>query len=225
VATSTIASWIRLGVLALPLYGLLTFFGTLTHQPDPNTDIEAWSRYVTTTSYLVSHLVASIGGTILFIFGVFALAVYLTNGRAGSMGLVAMLIVVVGSALQLTVFGASAFAVPAIGDAYLAGYRDVAEVDFGSATTAILGLSSLLFLVGNVLLGVAVWRSGTLPRWAGVIYAAGFPLLALLGFIIGAAQSLGTLLIVVGGGWIAWSIWRKAAAEIVGSSSAAPRVR
>ncbi len=61
--TSSIVRWIRAGVLALPVYGLLTFFGTLTHQPDPETDIEAYMRYVTTTRYLVGHLVASIGGT------------------------------------------------------------------------------------------------------------------------------------------------------------------
>src|SRR5215208_4604937 len=30
-------------------------------------------------------------------------------------------------------------------------------------------LSSVLLLAGNVLLGVAVWRSGTLPRWAGAL--------------------------------------------------------
>lgn len=38
---SNVASWVRSGVLALPIYGLLTFVGTLTHQPDPNSDFEA----------------------------------------------------------------------------------------------------------------------------------------------------------------------------------------
>ena len=108
-------------MLTLPVYGLLTFFGTLTHQPDPDTYFEDYIRYVTTTSYLVNHLVASKGGTILLIFGVFALGAYLANGRAGRIGLVAMVVTVAGSALQLPIFGASTFAVPAIGDAYSAG--------------------------------------------------------------------------------------------------------
>ena len=30
----------------------------------------------------------------------------------------------------------------------------------------------LLALVGNVLLGIAVWRSGTLPRLAGALWIA-----------------------------------------------------
>ena len=32
---------------------------------------------------------------------------------------------------------------------------------------ATFGVAVLLMLAGNVLLGVAVWRSGTLPKWAG----------------------------------------------------------
>jgi hypothetical protein len=202
----------------------LTFFGTLTHQPDPDTNLEAYMSYVTTTSYLVSHLVASIGGTIFLIFGVFALGTYLANGPTGRMGLVAMVVVVLGLALQLTVFGTSVFAVPAIGQTYLAGTEDVAEVDFGSLPLAIVGASSLLYLVGNILLGVAVWRSGTLPKWAGGVYAAGASLLAVAGFVIGIAQPLGALLIAIGGGWIAWSIRQKSPAEMLASYSP-PRAR
>jgi hypothetical protein len=29
----------------------------------------------------------------------------------------------------------------------------------------------LLYVVGTILFGVAIWRSGTLPKWAGVLYA------------------------------------------------------
>ncbi len=41
--------WIGTGLLGLPLYGgVLTFWSSLDPQPDPNTDYEAWSRFVTT---------------------------------------------------------------------------------------------------------------------------------------------------------------------------------
>ena len=36
---------IGVGLLGLPLYGVLTFWSSLDPQPDPNTDYEAWSRY------------------------------------------------------------------------------------------------------------------------------------------------------------------------------------
>jgi len=66
-------NWIRIGLLALPVYGLLTFWATLESQPDQTKDPEAWARFVSSTSRLLTHLFGSIGGTILAIFGVFAL--------------------------------------------------------------------------------------------------------------------------------------------------------
>jgi hypothetical protein len=59
----------RLGVVTLPVYGLLVFLSTLTHQPDYRTDFHTYAEYVTTTSFLVSHLVGSILGTTIGIFG------------------------------------------------------------------------------------------------------------------------------------------------------------
>jgi hypothetical protein len=84
------ANWIRLGLLALPLYGLLTFWTTLDPQPDPSTNYEAWARYVSTAYYVLSHLSGSILGLVFAIFGVFALGAYLAGARAGGhLGLVA----------------------------------------------------------------------------------------------------------------------------------------
>src|ERR671911_938258 len=122
------ASWIRLGLLALPLYGALTFWSSLDSQPDPNTDYEAWARFVTTDHYVLTHVLGSILGLILSIFGTFALGAYLAKSRAGRMGLVAMVITVFGSALFLPGMGVSAFATPEEGQAYLAGIEGLAEL-------------------------------------------------------------------------------------------------
>jgi hypothetical protein len=59
----------RLGVLAIPVYGLLVFLSTLSHQPDYQTDFRAYAEYVTTTTFLVSHLLGSILGTTIGILG------------------------------------------------------------------------------------------------------------------------------------------------------------
>jgi hypothetical protein len=103
----------RLGVAALPVYGLLVFLSTLTHQPDYRTDFHAYAEYVTTTSFLVSHLVGSILGTTIGIFGVLALgAVLATTGerRLAQRGLV---LSVAGMGFIMALFGAAAFAQPA----------------------------------------------------------------------------------------------------------------
>ena len=38
-------NWIRFGLLTLPVYGLLTFWDSLTHQPDTNADFATCARY------------------------------------------------------------------------------------------------------------------------------------------------------------------------------------
>ena len=86
-----------------------------------------------------------------------------------------MVITVVGQALSLVIGGVSTFATNAIGRAYLAGIKDVMQLEFPTAMSATFGLAIVLLFVGNVLLGVAVWRSGSLPKWAGAIWAASLP--------------------------------------------------
>ncbi len=231
-----VTRWIGIGLLGLPLYGALTFFSSLDPQPDPNTHLEAWARFVTTTHYVLGHLLGSILGLILAIFGTFALGAYLTRSRAGRLGLVAMVLTVLGSTLFLPAMGVSTFAVPEEGQAVLAGLEEFEELPPIFADTA-FALTSLLVIVlafvGNVLLGVAVWRSGTLPRWAGALWAAGavfmYPFGIVYAVTILGVQStpptvlVGAVLIVIGGAWMAWSVLKGApSAEAV---SAQPKVR
>src|ERR671914_836025 len=119
---------IGVGLLGLPLYGALTFYSSLDPQPDPNTHLEAWSRFVTTDGYVLKHLLASVVGIIFAIFGTFALGAYLAGSRAGRMGLVAMVITVLGSALFLPAMGVSTFSSPEEGQAVLAGLEEVEEL-------------------------------------------------------------------------------------------------
>jgi len=85
--------------------------------------------------------------------------------------------------------GVSAFAAPAEGQAYLDGIEGVAQVDpdlADEAQVATFLVVIVLLLVSNVLLGVAVWRSRTLPRWAGGIWISSALLLYPLGLVISA---------------------------------------
>ncbi len=232
---TNITRWIGIGLLGLPLYGALTFFSSLNPQPDPNTHYEAFSRFVTTDFYVLKHLLASDIGLILAIFGTFALGAYLASIRAGRMGLAAMVITVFSSALFLTVGGVSTFATPKEGQAYLAGIEEYAKLPTILADTvmmATIGVIILLMLVGNVLLGVAVWRSGILPRWAGALWVAGsaLPLLGMVyALTLGAQRTpptvpVGAVLLVIGGAWMAWSVLHRPSAQAVGVQ-AQPRVQ
>ena len=87
--------------------------------------------------------------------------------------------------------------------------------------------------MGNVLIGIAIWRSGTLPRWAGALWSAAPVLMYPLGLVyavtLGSNSTpptvvVGALLIVVSGGWMAWSVLRGLSTMSV-SAGARPRVQ
>ncbi len=77
---------------------------------------------------MLGHLLGSILGLIFAIFGVFALGAYLATSRAGRLGLVAMVITVLGSALFLPLQGVSTFSAPEEGQAVLAGLEEFEEL-------------------------------------------------------------------------------------------------
>lgn len=217
-SAATIDRWIGAGLLGLPLYGALTFWSALDPQPDPNLDYDAWARFVTTDAYVATHLFGSILGLVLAIFGTFALGAFLAPGRAGRLGLTATVLAVAGSALFLPAMGVSTFAAPTEGQAHLAGIAGLPDLPGATADAAFSGLALLVILllfVGNVLLGVAVWRSGTLPAGAGALWAAAAVLMYPLGIVYAAAVGsqrtpvtvpIGAALLVAAGGWIAWRV-------------------
>jgi hypothetical protein len=215
----TTIKWIHAGLLALPISGLLTMWSTLIPQPNPTTEFEAWSRFVTTPDYLISHLLGTNLGIILLIFGVIALGAYLAKTRhSGRLGLMAMIITIAANALGLmSASGWSTFAAPAIGRAYLAGMEDAMRVDVGADFIVIFMLVIALSFIGNVLLGIAIWRSGILPKWAGAMWIAGAVLFYVAGVLSGflftssslPTQPIGSLLMTISGGWIVWSALRR----------------
>jgi hypothetical protein len=202
----------RAGLWALPLWAVLLLVGTLTHQPSYTTDFPAYARYVTTTPFLLSHLVASILGAAIGLLGLIALFVLLARGRTSRLALAGLVTSVFATVLTASVFGVAAFAQPAIGRAYLGGYTDQAIAINGDVygpplfATALPGI--LLFALGTVLFGVAVARSGWLPKWAGVGFALGGVLFAIVGFLIGEVQPVGAALTAVSAAWIAYHAGR-----------------
>ena len=211
--SSKLEHYARWGLWALPVWTLLLFLGTLTHQPSYQTDFPAYARYVTTNEFLISHLVASILGAGIGILGFTALFIVLCKGRTAPLALWALVTGVIGTTITTAVFGVAAFAQPAIGRAYLSGHMPAAVAInndvYGTAlnATALPGL--LLLTVGMVLFGVAVIRSGSLPKLAGIGLVVGIVVFGPLGFFLAdIVQSIGAALLVVSAVWIAIAGWR-----------------
>jgi hypothetical protein len=117
---------------------------------------------------------------------------------------------------------------PHEGQAYLAGIEEYDKLPLIFADTMFIATSLLVIVlgfVGNVLLGVAVWRSGVLPKMAGALWAAGavfmYPLGIVYAVVILGVQStpptvlVGAVLLVISGAWMTWSVLRRPPAEAV----------
>jgi uncharacterized protein DUF4386 len=106
------------------------------------------------------------------------------------------------------VFGTAAFAQPAIGRLQISGQTAQAvtmqDDIYGVPLTATALVGLLLLNVGLILFGIAVVRSGWLPRWAGVILIIAAPLFALVGVILADfVQTIGAAGLVLSTTWIA----------------------
>ena len=66
---------------------MLTAWATITPQPNPVIEFEAMSRFVTTTAYLLAHLLGTTLGIILLNFGVLALGAYLVKSPLRTLGI------------------------------------------------------------------------------------------------------------------------------------------
>lgn len=211
--SSVTAPWIRVGLWALVAHGLIVAYATLEPQPDPDTDPLAWSEFVSSTGYLVSHVLGNVVGPVLAVLGTVALGALLASARSARLGLWGMVLTVAAQVLFMVPGVISTFGTPPIGAQYLAGSTDVMELEFSPVLSQIILVSLLLVLAGSVLLGLAVYRSGILPRWAGVLWIAGAVVFYLLGAALGMAttgaslptQPVGALLLAAASTWIAVS--------------------
>lgn len=202
---------VRRGIYALPLAGVLTGapWLVLLGGPGPKADPAGYARTVTSTGHAVAGYVY-LAGLICLLYGLLALYGYLARARPSSWAAAAMVVSVLGIALTLPVFGILGLADAILGDVYLAGHKDVGAAmllmsggTFSDRITTYFGIIVFVSLVGAIAYGVAVWRSGSLPKWAGVIVAAGFVLTMTLTPVL---AWVGSVCLVIGGAWMAMRI-------------------
>src|ERR671915_404557 len=115
---------IRLGLLTLPLAGLLLTWATLATSAlfdftEGVVGPEEAARAYTSVGYFLSQFVGYVVGLTLLTVGVFALTLYLSEFRRERWTLLAMILSVLGIGLLLSYYGLSTYAVPVLGKAYL----------------------------------------------------------------------------------------------------------
>jgi hypothetical protein len=172
------------------------------------------NRAIVSSGYFMSVFWGNVLALAVLIFGVIALYAYLVNARERALALAAMILSIFGIALTLSTVGVNAYAIPALSRSYLNGRTEsirILDYIFAGPLGTISTLVFLLYSAGFILIGIAIWRSGVLPKWAGVLVAVHAPLISGPFSVVGSV--VGALLALVGGGWIALSVLRGPAAQ------------
>jgi len=209
--TQQVRTFARGALWALPIWAVMLFLGTLTHQPDPQTDFPGFAAYVTTTSFLLSHLINSITGAAIGSIGVVGLMLYLQESKASGRAITGMVTTIVGNTLVSSIFGAAAFAQTAMGRMFLAGQQDALDFYNQVYNSALFGtalIALLLFMIGGVFVGNAITGSGLFPRWTGWVYAISIVGFVLSNFLLDVGQSISSALLFIATAVVAWSAGR-----------------
>ena len=179
------------GVWLLPAYAFCLALSTLTHEPDHSEDFAAWSRYVTTDVFVVSHVGLSILGAGLGLVGVVCALVLMLPGPASGTALVATALTIVGNVLFTSIFAAAAYAQPAIGRAFLDGMpgaESLYDQVYGAPLLTAFALGALTFVSGALLLGRALARTKPALRFAGWTYGVALVVFLVAGFTVSVLQ-------------------------------------
>lgn len=162
------------------------------------------------TSWVAAHILAGLGFVLLPV-GLLALSEFLRDTHVERLAGQGLLVSWIGVGLILpTAFGTEPFALRAIGQAAIRQKNmDLLALAMSirmGPQARFLFPGLLVLAIGAVLIAVAVWRSGALPRWSGVLFALGLALFFPL--FPRAIRVVDGLLIGVGGVWIALSMLR-----------------
>src|SRR5215216_755180 len=144
---------IRVGLLTLPLAGLLLTWATIASSAlfgfsEAVVGPEEAARAYISVGYFLSQFVGYILGLTLLTVGVFALTVYLSEFGRERWTLLAMILSILGIGLLLSHYGLSTYALPVLGEAYLDGVKNavvLATTLFGESTQSVFYAAFLLY--------------------------------------------------------------------------------
>jgi hypothetical protein len=144
---------------------------------------------------------------VLPFFGFWALYMILLQYHVERLAFWGLMGILIGTALPLTTLGVFAYASPEMGRLYLAGEAHLPQVitDIALGSSLVIGtLGAFLYVGGCTLFGIAVWKSGALHGWAGIMLAL-HGLLISFGFSIPLAIVLSWIFLIASGISFIWS--------------------
>ncbi|MDX3107850.1 hypothetical protein [Nonomuraea angiospora] len=160
------------------------------------------------TAWVAGHAAAMLGFVLL---GLAVLGLHQVLGDR--LSLRAAAVTWVGAGLTLPYYGAEDFGLNVIArrslhDQVPALMELAEEFRYGPVAMTMFAVGLLVLAVGAVMAAIAVWRSGTLPKWSGTALAMGFALFIPQFFGPYPLRIAHGALIMIGGLWLAAALVR-----------------
>lgn len=160
------------------------------------------------TAWVAGHAAAMLGFVLL---GLAVLGLHQVLGNR--LSLRAAAVTWVGAGLTLPYYGAEDFGLNVIArrslhDQAPALMELAEEFRYGPVAMTMFAVGLLVLAVGAVMAAIAVWRSGTLPKWSGTALAMGFALFIPQFFGPYPLRIAHGALIMIGGLWLAAALVR-----------------
>lgn len=96
---------------------------------------------------------------------------------------------------------------PAFAEGFLGMFTGSAsEVDLGMLPT-VWGLTGPMYILGGLLFGMATFRAGVLPRWAGALLAAGVVLAPVVALFPPEFETKVTIPVGLALAWMGYAVW------------------
>jgi hypothetical protein len=201
----------RLGALALALAGLMFVLYPAVRPWHDESTLTGARTSMSSDAWVAAHLFAMIG-LVLLPLGLLGLRGVLDRTGGAAPGRAAVALSWAGAALTLPYYGAEDFALHAIARSAAGGSGIdllglVHDIRFDPVMTTMAGTGLVLLALGGILLSVAVWRAGTLPRWSGVLVAIDLVLFVPQFYLPEWARIGHGVLLGIGLVWLAAGLW------------------
>lgn len=112
-------------------------------------------------------------GFILVLLGLLAVRNALVRARSASLALTAAVVTWIGAGLTLPYYGAEDFGLHAIASTHTGNLLELIKaVRYQQLAITIFGVGLVMHGIGALLAAVAIWQSGILPCYSGIVFAA-----------------------------------------------------
>jgi hypothetical protein len=172
--SSVVSNRLILGALALVVAGLAQLPTGILRAgvpSDPARNLEA-ALGANSPAYRLGTALTDVSLT-LFILGLMALYAYLSRTKVERLAFVGLVVTVGFLGLALPLLGYTAYIVPAVGSLAQQGHPEMVQVmdqTFREPFVLIPFFGFILWNLGCILLGIAIWRSGRLWKWSGLLF-------------------------------------------------------